>query len=228
MVVVKDPPPPAASWELFSTMHALIEQRDSRFELLGPVEQSDAVLSRFEASTSACMWNMQRHWSVNELRDTNGLDARARSRGVKLRFILPARVVHERCPLAPSHYDYLRLGPVAHPLMIGDRRRILVGDHTGEGIWGSHDPRIVANAADFFERLWQSSRPAVPDGEQPPFTPRMIQVAFRLVDGATDREIARALGVSERTVSTDIREMSHRLGARSRAEAIARISGSAG
>ncbi len=53
----------------------------------------------------------------------------------------------------------------------------------------------------------------------------MVDIAFRLVDGATDREIARALGVSERTVSSDVREMSRRLGARSRAHAIALISG---
>ncbi len=45
-------------------------------------------------------------------------------------------------------------------------------------------------------------------GEDPPFTPRMVDIALLLVDGATDREIARSLGVSERTVSADVREMS--------------------
>jgi DNA-binding CsgD family transcriptional regulator len=62
-------------------------------------------------------------------------------------------------------------------------------------------------------------------GMEPPFTRRMIDIAFHLIDGATDREIARALGVSERTVSSDVREMSNRIGARSRAQAIALISG---
>ena len=70
-----------------------------------------------------------------------------------------------------------------------------------------------------------SAEPAVPEGEQPPFTRRMVDIALLLVDGATDREIARSLGVSERTVSADVREMSRRLGARSRAHAIALISG---
>ena len=65
----------------------------------------------------------------------------------------------------------------------------------------------------------------MPEGQEPPFTRRMVDIAFLLVDGATDREIARALGVSERTVSADVREMSRRLGARSRAHAIALISG---
>ena len=53
----------------------------------------------------------------------------------------------------------------------------------------------------------------------------MVDIALLLVEGATDREIARSLGVSERTVSGDLRQMCARLGARSRAHAIALISG---
>ena len=56
----------------------------------------------------------------------------------------------------------------------------------------------------------------------------MVDIALLLVDGATDREIAGALGVSERTVSADVREVIRRLGARSRAQAIALISGAEG
>ena len=65
----------------------------------------------------------------------------------------------------------------------------------------------------------------VADGRRPPYTRRMVAIAGLLVDGATDREIARELGVCERTVSADVRAMSQRLGARSRAHAIALISG---
>jgi DNA-binding NarL/FixJ family response regulator len=76
--------------------------------------------------------------------------------------------------------------------------------------------------------VWSTAEPALAQGVQPPFTPRMVAVAVRLAEGAADREIARALGVSERTVSADVRTMSSRLGARSRAHAIALISGVAG
>jgi DNA-binding NarL/FixJ family response regulator len=133
--------------------------------------------------------------------------------------------VQRRNPLASSYYRYLRLAPVPHPLMISDRRRILVGDATAEAIWTSTDPELVSRAVHFYDELWRAAPPAVPDGEQPPFTRRMVDVALLLVDGATDREIARSLGVSERTVSAEVREMSRRLGARSRAHAIALISG---
>ena len=112
--------------------------------------------------------------------------------------------------------------------MIGDRRQILVGDSTGETVWTSSDAEVVARAVDFYERLWASAEPAVPVGDEPPFTRRMVDIALLLVTGATDREIAQALGVSERTVSSDVRELSARLGARSRAQAIAMISGAAG
>ena len=53
----------------------------------------------------------------------------------------------------------------------------------------------------------------------------MVAVGLRLAEGATDRQIARELGVSERTVSADLHEISRRLGARSRTHAIALISG---
>jgi DNA-binding NarL/FixJ family response regulator len=102
---------------------------------------------------------------------------------------------------------------------------VVVGDSTGDSVWTSSRPDVVAEATDFYERLWQAAEPAVPEGEEPPFTRRLVEIAFLLVDGAADREIARALGISERTVSSEVREMSRRLGARSRAHAIALMSG---
>ena len=98
---------------------------------------------------------------------------------------------------------------------------VVVGDSTGEAVWTSLDPGVVGGAVGLFERVWHAAARPLPEGEEPPFTRRMVDIAFLLVDGATDREIARALGVSERTVSADVREMSSRLGARSRAHAIA-------
>lgn len=212
-------------WGLFAQWHALIDRGDPRFTFLAPVRDAAGPVAVMAADRRSTSWNMQRHWTVQNLRDGQELDARDRARGINARFILPRRVAEDRCPLASSRYDYLRLAPVAHPLMISDGRRILVGDATGEGVYTSTDPGVVARAVDFFERLWQNAQPAVPEGEQPPFTPRMLQIAYRLVDGATDRQIAGALGVSERTVSADVRAMSNRLGARSRAHAISLISG---
>jgi DNA-binding CsgD family transcriptional regulator len=209
----------------FPHLHALIERGDPRFEFVAPVGDAIEALTVFAATASSSMWNMQRHSTIHNLVEGADLDQRDRRHGLDLRFILPRRVAEVRNPMVSSYYDYLRLAPVAHPMMMRDRARVLLGDSTGEGIWISRDPEVVAAAVRFFEGLWHAAEPAVPPGQDPPFTPRMVQIAIRLVNGATDREIARDLGVSERTVSSDVREMSKRLGARSRAHAIALVSG---
>ena len=212
-------------WGLFARWHALIDTGDRRFTMLSTVLEVQEPLARLEKGIEVSMWNVQRHNTVGAIRDSAAMDARLRLREVDMRFILPRRVAERRCPLASSYEPDLRLAPVAHPLMVGDGRWVLVGDSTGEVVWISRDVEVVADAMRFYDDLWQAASPAVPPGESPPFTPRMVQVGVRLAEGASDREIARSLGVSERTVSADVREMSRRLGARSRAHAIALISG---
>jgi DNA-binding CsgD family transcriptional regulator len=212
-------------WELFAQWHALIEQADPRFTMVSTVLEVEEALVRMVRSMTVSMWNMQRHHNITDHREDAPRDASLRAKGVELRFILPRRVAELRSPLASSFEAGLRLAPVAHPLMVCDRRWIVVGDATGETVWTSNDPAVVEQAARFYEERWRTAEPAVPPGEEPPFTERMVDIALLLVDGSTDREIARALGVSERTVSADVREMSGRLGARSRAHAIALISG---
>ena len=219
--VSADPP----RWGLFAQWHDLIDRGDPRFTYLAKAHEMAEPLARLEASTRHSMWNMQRHHSVGIQRDNNDLDANLRRKEIEVRYVLPRRVAEGRFPLASSIDPDLRLAPVAHPLLIADRRRVVVGDSTGESVWTSVDPEVVSRAVALFDTVWRAAEPAVPAGEEPPFTRRMVDIAFRLVEGATDGEIARALGVSQRTVSSDVREMSRRLGARSRAHAIALISG---
>ena len=215
----------APGWGLLAQWHDLIDARDPRFTLLAPVSEVDEPLERMESSVRVSMWNAQRHHTIYAMRDSAEIDEGMRRRGVGLRFVLPRRIAERRCPLASSFELGLRLAPVAHPLMVLDRRLVVLGDSTGDSVWTSSAPEVVEKATGFYEQLWQAAEPAVPEGEEPPFTRRMVDIAFLLVDGAADREVARALGVSERTVSSDVREMSRRLGARSRAHAIALISG---
>jgi DNA-binding CsgD family transcriptional regulator len=219
-------PLPAPGWGLFTQWHDLIDAHDPRFTLLAPAAEVEGPLRRLGATITVSMWNMQRSHTIEVMRASGPIDEGMRRRGVELRFILPRRIVERRCPLASSCEPELRLAPVAHALMVCDRRWLVVGSSTGETVWTSADPGIVASAVRLYEQVWRAADPAVPEGEEPPFTRRMVDIAFLLVDGAADREIARALDVSERTVSADIREMSRRLGARSRAHAIALISGS--
>lgn len=215
----------APDWGIFGEWHRRIAGSDPDFAPLGHVSRVLEPLARIEVSIRESVWNAQRHHTLHASRSVAALGASLERKHVTFRYVVPRRVAEHRCPLLSSIEPEARLAPVAHPMMICDGRRVILGDSTGETVWTSVAPDVVADAVAFYERLWGSAEPAVPEGEQPPYTPRMVQIAYRLVDGCTDREIARALGVSERTVSADVREMSRRLGARSRAHAIALIAG---
>lgn len=62
------------------------------------------------------------------------------------------------------------------------------------------------------------TRPSTPQGE--PLTPREMVVLQHMVQGLSNKEIARALGVSENTVKTHVRHILAKLNARSRVEAV--------
>jgi DNA-binding NarL/FixJ family response regulator len=72
--------------------------------------------------------------------------------------------------------------------------------------------------------LLQELRPsAQPDSEAPTaerFTPRERDTLGLLVQGMSNREIGAALGVGEKTVTTHARNILHKLGARSRTQAV--------
>ena len=175
------------TWGIFVHWHALIDARDPRFTLLAPVSEIEEPLAQLESSIRVSMWNMLRQYSIYAMRNAAPMDLGLRRRGVELRFILPRRIAEQRCPLASSYELGLRLSPVVYPLMVLDGRMVLVGDSTGDSVWTSSAPQVVAEAVGFYERLWRASEPAVPEGEEPPFTRRMVAIAFLLVDGATDR-----------------------------------------
>lgn len=59
----------------------------------------------------------------------------------------------------------------------------------------------------------------------PGLTPREREVVARLVDGIGDREIARALGISPRTVHKHLEQIYRKLGLQSRAAVVAMVRG---
>ena len=56
---------------------------------------------------------------------------------------------------------------------------------------------------------------------RPKVTPRELEVLELVADGLSTREIARRLWVTEETVKTHVRRLHDRLGARTRAHAVA-------
>jgi len=64
--------------------------------------------------------------------------------------------------------------------------------------------------------------PASPAGSPNPLTAREVEVLSYLVQGKTNRQIARQLYISEKTVSVHVSNLLAKMGVRSRAEAAAR------
>ncbi len=62
-------------------------------------------------------------------------------------------------------------------------------------------------------------------GAPPPLTVRQLHVVKQLKCGAKDATIARQLGVSQRTVASDVAQVLAALGASTRAEAVAILDG---
>lgn len=61
------------------------------------------------------------------------------------------------------------------------------------------------------------------DAPMPTFTPRQQEVLLRLVQGKSNKAIARELGISDTTVKSHVTVLLHGLGAGSRAQAVYRV-----
>jgi DNA-binding CsgD family transcriptional regulator len=210
-------------------LQALALAGDPRFARLGSVEQVlGAGIGGEAAKLRRSVLHMTHVPVWEEVRLAQPLVARG-GRSLDVRYVTSEPSLRRLPMLSSHHHPYLRVGPVVGPLLVTDRNALYIGAPLGHElagqVWASRNPQLVEAAVRCFELTWASAVPAVPAGEEPPFTRRMVEIGFLLTDGASDREIARALHVSERTVSADVAEVVRRLGARSRGHAIALIGG---
>jgi DNA-binding CsgD family transcriptional regulator len=209
-------------------VHARILAGDPRTELLGSAFEAAEAMADLAARTTSTLWNAQPRYSMRTIRQSRGLDEATRRRGVAVRFVTSSAATRH-APLMTSYAPFARIAPVTQPLIVADGRIALVAGPPGTSdeptIWAVTEPRVVARAVRVYDDLWRAATPAVPEGEEPPFTPRMVELGMLLVDGATDRQIAERLNVSQRTVSNEVRELIDRLGATNRTHAIALIAG---
>ncbi|WP_217915166.1 response regulator [Miltoncostaea marina] len=80
-------------------------------------------------------------------------------------------------------------------------------------------PALAARVLDEFARLGRAGQERTPDG--PELTPRETDVLRHVAAGATNREVAAALVVSEHTVNFHMKNILHKLHLRNRAQAVA-------
>ncbi len=218
------PDPPTVTVAFFTHLRSRLAARDPAIRFLGMTADGGRVFAELLATHRGSVWNMQRLMTFHSVRDGKPQTDALRRRGVKMRLVVsPASL--DLCPILSSYDPAVRVGPIVGPLMIMDTELVVVPGTDGDSIWMSTDRDLVEFAVRAYEAMWSASAPAVPPGEEPPLTPRMVEIAWLMADGASDRQISRELGISERTVSNEVREIGRRLGAANRPHTIARICG---
>ena len=216
----------------FAWVHELVALGDPRLRPMGAVEKVYAASAAEVAKrVRRSVWHMTLVPSWTQVGVAQPFAELRHRPSVDLRYLTSEHSL-QRLPLLSSHHHpYLRVGPVVDSMLVLDGARVFIGEpHNAApvaSVWESTDGRLVAAAVRVFDTAWRTAEPPFADGEEPPFTRRMVQVAFHLTSGASDREIARALGVSDRTVSAEVAEIVRRLGARGRTHAIGLITGAA-
>lgn len=181
------------------------------------------------ASTGEVLWLRPDMWQHPYGAGLNSLVADLVGAGRRSRAIYPARVLEEAPEVLRAR---AQMGEQVRVLATVPSRLAILGGFAAllPERWGVHDQRrvivrqesMVSAATLLFECLWDRAV-AVPgmtgQGKAAGLISARRLVLDQLVSGAKDEEIARALGLSLRTVRRRIAEILEELGAGSRFEA---------
>ncbi|GAA1239264.1 helix-turn-helix transcriptional regulator [Oryzihumus leptocrescens] len=194
--------------------------------LLGSTgEEVRATFEQLQAETQRSVWALAPQPGDPRTLHTEA-DECSRRRGLDLRTIVDEGAVQR--PIAAPEVllrRQIRVAPVLLQMLLVDEDRIVVdgprmttGSRSGWLVW---DPATVEAA----RSLWRSTEAA--SAQLPPsavfLSERQRRIAQGLVDGLTDGAMARALGVSLRTVASEVRTLMEAVEARSRYQAGMRL-----
>lgn len=194
------------------------------FSLLGAGAQDiDAGLTALEPQARRSVWSMLPSTRFRPHDPSHELNERSIQRGLDLRTVVSPHCLTVN-PLMSSIDPKVRVGHVYTTFILVDLTTAVVfgpPGHRGEPTaWRATRSDVLEAVTDIWDRVWSSSSPAVPPGTDPPFTTRQVLVASRLATGTKDAAIARELGVSVRTVVSEVAVIVERLGARGRLDAV--------
>jgi DNA-binding CsgD family transcriptional regulator len=142
-------------------------------------------------------------------------DRQFRSLGLYCDFYRPARVDHQLVVSVPARHDgIISVALNRHGRDFSDQQRELLD------LLRPHLRQAATIAALLNQPVPSTPRDA--DGK-PLLTPRQTRILQLVAAGSSDREVARALGLSVRTVHTHLQHIYRTLGVRSRTEALAHV-----
>ncbi|MGZ4598993.1 MAG: hypothetical protein ACXVGS_03935 [Oryzihumus sp.] len=197
--------------------------------LLGSTgEEVRSTFEQLERETQRSVWALAPEPGDPRTLHT-AADERSRRRGLDLRTIVDGSATQR--PIAAPEVllrHQIRVAPVLLQMLLVDGDRIVIdgprmtaGSRSGWLVW---DPATV----DAARSLWRTTEAA--SVQLPPsavfLSERQHRIAQGLVDGLTDGAMARALGVSLRTVASEVRMLMEAVDARSRYQAGMRLVGS--
>ncbi|WP_405063798.1 helix-turn-helix transcriptional regulator [Kribbella sp. NBC_01505] len=156
-------------------------------------------------------------------------DAAILKRGIDVRYLnveaqLKLRGTREFYDFARKYGAEARLVPaVPLKMVIFDGEAVVVGidpDDTSPGAMVHHSKSVVRIAIELYEFYWQSARPyyELPATDVGELTSQESGFLRLLVQGATDEQVARKLGVSMRTVRRMAAKLAEQVGASGRFE----------
>ena len=182
-------------------------------------------MAALERRTRFSVRSVQRRGQFDPRDPYDAINGRSRARGLEMHLIVPPSALRSN-PLLTTQHPTARVGPVTSTLvLIDDEAAVVPGPMSAAGdatAWIVRTPRLVASALELWHATWAVSMPCLPDS-RPPLSPRQYATACLVSQGATDSQVGRQLGVSARTVGSDLQQICAVVGARSRAEMIARL-----
>ncbi|MGN6634473.1 MAG: helix-turn-helix transcriptional regulator [Oryzihumus sp.] len=241
-------PSPPQEWVAIAQATARLRRRASRaigasvHSNLQPVSPDEISLQELQLlgrngdEARARFPFVERHatrsvWALSpDPADPRGLQAAAteqsRARGLDMRIVLDVEAVHGGLVAgSPEHLDRVLVAPVSlHMILVDQRAVILEGprlDRHGTSCWLVPEPGVVQAAVALWEVTLRNAAPLPEHVVQ--LTERQRAIANLLLHGLTDAAIARELGVSVRTVATEVRHLMDATGATTRYQTAMRL-----
>ena len=185
------------------------------------------ALGALEPSARQSVWALTPNPAHPTAQDSEATQ-RSLERDIDMRLIVDHAATGTAIAGPGPGLDRIRVSSVqCHMILIDEERAVLTGPRlvagAGPSGWDIREETTVSAARNLWRETQRWSTPLPPSAIF--LTDRQREIAVRLLDGMTDPAIARALGVSVRTVASEVRTLVDAVGAKSRFQAASRLFG---
>ncbi|MGZ4598994.1 MAG: helix-turn-helix transcriptional regulator [Oryzihumus sp.] len=202
------------------------EIRLDRLQMLGrDAHEARAQMLALERLATRSVWTLS-PGAADPRGFQAAANARSSARGIDLKVVVDLRALNAPVAAAPGLADLVLVAPVhLQMILIDERAAVLHGPRLGTtpspSCWLHSDPLVIEAAVDLWGRTVRNAIPLPEDVIV--LTDRQRAIAAHLLHGLTDAAIARELGVSVRTVASEVRVLMDASGASTRYQTAMRL-----